>query len=140
MIRIAKMEDVQRINEMGNKLHNNFDKLFHIETEINNENSIVLVDEIENKVYAYLYAQLLVDNIDILSIYVDEHKRRSSIGTNLIKYLYNNYCYHVKSITLEVDVDNLAAIKLYEKSGFNVIYKRNNYYGNKDAFLMKKEW
>ena len=42
----------------------------------------------------------------------------------------------VSLITLEVNVNNKAAIALYEKFNFEVICKRIFYYGNEDAYLM----
>ena len=39
-------------------------------------------------------------------------------------------------ITLEVDVDNKAALALYQKFGFEVISIRKGYYNGQDAYLM----
>ena len=39
---------------------------------------------------------------------------------------------------LEVNENNVAAISLYEKNGFEVINKRNNYYGSDAALIMKR--
>ena len=59
------------------------------------------------------------------------------IGYKLVDYvchLFND----VDSIMLEVRDSNEAAIKLYEKCGFEEINRRKKYYGDEDAIIMKK--
>ena len=138
MIRKANITDVNRINVLGSNLHENFIKNFHIESEINSELAIVLVSEDANNINGYLYALDFGDNIDLLSIFVDENKRNKNIGLSLLKYLINNYCYqNKKTITLEVSSQNIAAYNLYRKLQFKIVNKRKNYYKNHDAYLMK---
>ena len=110
MIRIANINDLDTINILGNKLHNNFVNTFHMETEINNSDAIVLVCDLDGIVVGYLYALKTIDNIDLLSIIVDESYRRHKIASNLVNYLIDNYCYQDKTITLEVSSNNKEAI------------------------------
>ena len=138
MIRVASSKDVDEINTLWSILHENFASTFHIETEIDSELAIVLVSENPDYIDAYLYALDFGDNIDLLSIFVAEEKRNKQIGTKLLKYLINNYCYQDnKTITLEVSSANIPAYTLYKKLDFKVVGKRNKYYGNEDAYIMK---
>ena len=138
MIRKANITDVNRINVLGSNLHENFIKNFHIESEINSELAIVLVSEDANNINGYLYALDFGDNIDLLSIYVAEEKRNNHIGTKLLTYLINNYCYQDnKTITLEVSCANIPAYEMYKKLNFKVVGKRSKYYGTEDAYIMK---
>ncbi len=46
----------------------------------------------------------------------------------------------IKKIVLNVQVDNLAAINLYQKFGFEILEKIDNYYQSKeDSYLMEME-
>ena len=138
MIRVASSKDVDEINTLGSILHENFASTFHIETEIDSELAIVLVSENPDYIDAYLYALDFGDNIDLLSIFVAEEKRNKQVGPKLLKYLINNYCYQDnKTITLEVSSANIPAYTLYKKLNFKVVGKRNKYYGNEDAYIMK---
>lgn len=137
MIRQAKINDLIYINNLGSKLHKNFEKTYHMETEINNINSIVLVNEEEKKINAYLYAVKTIDNIDILSIYVEEKYRKKNLGSSLLEELINNNRYLKQSIMLEVSTNNTPAINLYKKMGFQIINIRKKYYENGDAYVMK---
>ena len=135
MIRRATIKDIPRINILGNQLHKNFEKLFHIETEIDNKDAIVLVAESDNNIVGYLYALILPDNIDLISIVVDKNMRCQHVGTKLLqelKSIASNL-----SITLEVASNNIPARNLYTNNNFKEIYVRKNYYEDSDAILMK---
>lgn len=138
MIRKAINGDIESINELGLELNNNFKKLFHIESEINNNFAIVLVSD-NDGIDGFLYALSFDDNIDLLGIVVNNEKRGQNIGSQLLEYLINNYCYHKCSITLEVSVENTPAIRLYKKLGFIEVNIRKKYYNGVDAILMKYE-
>lgn len=138
MIRVAKKEDIPYINTIGETFHNNFASLFHIETEIDSEFGIVLVNLKGNRINGYLYALDLGDNIDLLSIVVKEEDRRQNVGTELMEYLVDNYCYQDKTITLEVATNNLSAIRLYKKMGFVIVGTRKKYYNEIDAYTMRR--
>lgn len=138
MIRVANSQDIDEINKLGSILHENFVTSFHIETEVTSELAIVLVSENPNCLDGYLYALDFGDNIDLLSIFVSEERRNNAIGTKLLKYLINNYCYQSpKTVTLEVSCANIPAYTLYKKLDFKVVGKREKYYGNEDAYIMK---
>ena len=121
MIRVANIKDIPKINLIGNQLHQNFAKIYHLETELNSELAIVLVNEDKNVINGYLYAIDFIDNIDLMSIAVDKSYQGQKIGENLLKYLIDNYCYQNKTITLEVSTDNNIAINLYKKFNFKIV-------------------
>lgn len=135
LIRKAIKEDIPRLNELGSRLHQNFERDFHLETELNNPLAIILVSEANNNINGYLYALNLEDNADLISIYVDENTRYQHIGTDLLKVL-REIC-SAKTITLEVRVDNIGALALYQKCGFEIITIRKKYYHDCDGYLMK---
>lgn len=135
LIRKAIKKDIEQINNLGENLHQDFARIFHIETEIDSNIAIVLVSETNDKINGYLYALDFKDNIDLLSIFVDEEYRNNHIGTSLIKYLAENF--NNKTITLEVSENNIAALTLYYNLGFKIVNVRKKYYGDKDAYIMK---
>jgi ribosomal-protein-alanine N-acetyltransferase len=137
LIRKAIKEDIGEINKLGNLLHSNFDKLFHLESEINNPNAILLVCLDSQQIKGYLYALDFGDNIDLLSIIVSPLFRRKGMAYEMFKYLVDNYCYQDKTITLEVALNNKPAMEFYEKVGFKVVNVRKKYYKDSDAYIMK---
>lgn len=135
LIRKAIKEDILRLNELGSKLHQHFERDFHLETEVDNPLAVILVSEANNKINGYLYALNLEDNADLISIYVDGNTRFQHIGTDLLEKL-QEICLK-KTITLEVRTDNIGALSLYQKCGFTIISVRKKYYHDCDGYLMK---
>lgn len=101
-------------------------------------NYLIYIDNELNK--GFLAYDIIYDRIEIQYIYVNEEFRNQKIATKLIEYLYNiskeNKC---TNITLEVNVNNISAIKFYEKMGFSNVAIRKNYYLDEDGILMIKE-
>lgn len=79
---------------------------------------------------------LIYDRIELEYIWVHIEHRKKGIASKLMDMMIND---DVKNITLEVNVKNQDAIKLYEKYGFKIVSVREKYYGNDDAYLMIRE-
>ena len=79
----------------------------------------------------------------ILNLTVQPQLRRRGIGERLLKqFLQLAQRHNADVIMLEVRPSNTAAIRLYEKLGFNEMGVRRNYYpdknGREDALLLAK--
>lgn len=136
MIRYAQLKDVERINELGELLHNNFVKLFKVDEMLKDKLAKILVFVEDNKVVGFIIATCLYETVDILSIIVDPLYRRKKVATNLLDYLFSEIDDEVETITLEVSVNNVNAINLYKKFGFEIINTRKKYYNGIDGYLM----
>ena len=79
---------------------------------------------------------LIYDRIELEYIWVHIEHRKNGIASKLMDIMIDE---DVKNITLEVNVKNQGAIKLYEKYGFKIVSVREKYYGNDDAYLMIRE-
>ncbi len=76
----------------------------------------------------------------IIMISVLELQQRKKIGTALLKEFEKTAIKDkVKEIELEVRTQNKKAIKFYQKHGYKIIEKINDYYQNSEnAYIMKK--
>ena len=95
----------------------------------------ILVYLIEDKEVGFLDYSLMYEKIEINYIYVKPEYRNNKIAFKLITYMIDHNSY--SNITLEVNVNNLYAIKLYESLGFKIIGTRKSYYNGEDAYLME---
>ena len=138
MIREATLDDINAINMIGSQCNSNFKKLFHLETEVTNDFAIVLVFK-DTQIKGFLYALDFDDNIDLLYIIVDSAYQKQKIATKLMDYLIKNYQHNNKSITLEVAVNNDAALKLYNSFNFYEVNRRKEYYNGVDAIIMRRD-
>lgn len=89
-----------------------------------------------NKVTGYIYYSDIYERCEINKIEVVQEERGNGIGSKLMEELI---IIVDKNITLEVRIDNIIAIKMYEK--FNFIKKaiRNGYYNGIDGILMERD-
>ena len=77
-----------------------------------------------------------------MNIVVKKDFRNKKIGSLLLEHLISySKSINLKNITLEVNKNNLSAIKLYEKFAFDRLGIRKKYYNGKDdAIIMSKSF
>jgi len=106
-------------------------------------NSVGLVARENDKIVGFIIAMMYVDRNalsgHILTIDVSPAYRRKGIGQMLLQEIEKIFkAKGVKTSHLEVREDNVAAISLYEKLGYQKIGKLKNYYGNAHGIYLKK--
>ena len=88
----------------------------------------------ENKACVGLIVASLKDKTNsgyIAMLVVDKSQRRKGLGTKLVNLSINKMIkLSADYVMLETEIDNFAALKLYEKLGFIKDYKYRNYYLN----------
>ena len=89
---------------------------------------------------SFLVYRPAADEIEILTIGVHPDARRTLAATALLRIMENDAKKSgIRSIFLEVEKNNNAAISLYAKNEYNRIGARPRYYDKIDAITMKKE-
>lgn len=132
-IRNYNKDDYSYINKLGSLLHNDYK---YKEDEFLS----CLVCEENGKVIGFITYVIIYERAEIIDIIIDLDYRKKGYGFNLLKSAIAEIKKHdVENITLEVNSNNVSAIKLYEKHGFKVVAIRRKYYGDNDAYLMKKD-
>ena len=89
-----------------------------------------------DKVLGYLEIRNVDGVIDIMNLFVNEENRKQGIATALMNEMINEEDY--SRIMLEVNENNITAIRLYNKLGFKEISLRERYYGEDTAIIMEK--
>lgn len=87
-------------------------------------------------VLGYLEIRLVDGVVDIMNLFVSEDNRRKGIATSLMNEMINKEKFN--RIMLEVNENNIEAIRLYTKLGFKEISLRDRYYGEDTAIIMEK--
>lgn len=79
---------------------------------------------IEDEIIGYGHIEF-EDGKNWLGIFITDKYRGKGIGSIILEDLLNNSS---KDTHLTVDKENISAIKLYKKFGFNIESDENNYY------------
>lgn len=141
---ISKMtlDDLSSIRDI---LISDFDNFWNYEIlkeELECSNSFFVIAKNDaNEIVGFAGLKIIVDEADIMNIVVKKSFRHNGIGSflleHLISYAKNN---NLKTVTLEVNENNLSAIHLYDKFSFDKLGIRKNYYdGSSDAIIMSKK-
>ena len=89
-------------------------------------------------VFGFIEFHVVTDFADIHDIEIKNECRGKGYGSKLIsEFLDEMKKRGVTDVTLEVRVDNVAAIALYEKFGFERVSIRKGYYRGIDGLLMR---
>lgn len=107
--------------------------------ELENKNAFYACIKKDGRTVGYGGIWLSVGTADITNIAVLSERRREGFGSLILSELtrkaVENGCFE---INLEVNENNLGAVLLYEKCGFEKVGIRKKYYKNKDnAIIMQ---
>lgn len=132
LIKVDKLEQIQTLSR--NQSFLSIETIEH-DLQVNPFGCYLL--ELENdKIIAFLYYSDIYDRAEINQIEVELSHRNCGKATKLLQKMIELV---EKSITLEVKKDNIPAINLYKKSGFQEKAIRQGYYHGVDGILMEKE-
>lgn len=138
MIKEISLKDSKEFYTLGSLLNNNFNKLYNLETILEQDYSHIYGYYIDENLIAFLHIEKSYDEIDIINIVVKEEYQQKKIGTKLLDYLFKSYGDVIK-YNLEVRATNFKAINLYKKFGFIIANIRKGYYEGENGYLMIKE-
>jgi ribosomal-protein-alanine N-acetyltransferase len=95
--------------------------------------------EQEGNIIAFILLTKKRYNANIATIDIHPDYRRRGIANALIQFAEDQLkTIGIKSLTLQVEIDNEPALELYEKLCFKKIKTIPNYYVDADAYLMRK--
>ncbi len=110
---------------------------------INREHYYNWVLFLEQQLIGYCLTTAQVNEAQLLAIAIHPEYRGYGYGEQLLSYAMTKLAALANKVLLEVRTTNQAAIKLYEKMGFEKIGERKNYYrqgnGCRDALVYEKK-
>jgi ribosomal-protein-alanine N-acetyltransferase len=94
--------------------------------------------------FAFILFSVCGEEAEILTLGVAPDVRKAGLATELLLYTFDQLKQKgVHAVFLDVSVENVAAIGLYNKMGFEQIALRKGYYTEKnhkvDALILKKQ-
>lgn len=136
--------------------HEDLDDIMSIETKIYNfpwtrqifidclrVGYLCQVVEVNSEIVGYCIMSIGASEAHVLNLCISENNRRIGLGQKLLTHMLVMAKHrNVGTVFLEVRPSNKAALKLYDKLGFNQIGTRDDYYpakiGREDAIILAK--
>ena len=120
-----------------NELNNSFIKKEEVLNDLeNNPFGKYLIYKEKEEVIAYIYYSDIYERAEINQIEVNFIHRNCGKGSKILEEFIKAVD---KDITLEVNKENIPAIKLYKKYGFIEKAIRKGYYNGTDGILMERK-
>lgn len=140
MIRELNTSDIEIIEKVEKAFPTFFSKSKILDDFNQNAFTKYFIYEEKSNIIGVVNYYDLYERFELSYIEVVPQYRNKKIGSllieNLIKIAEEK---KVKNITLEVNINNLYAIKLYNKYGFEVVAIRKGYYDGVDGYLMERK-
>ena len=93
-----------------------------------NDSKYIVIKQNE-EIYGFAGFRTIFEEMEIMNIVTKVDKRNQGFASNMLSYILRYAHNHeMEKINLEVNENNLPAIKLYKTYGFQVVGKRNKYY------------
>jgi ribosomal-protein-alanine N-acetyltransferase len=86
------------------------------------------------KVVGFAMLRILGDDVELMTIAVDKRFQGKGVGEALLRACFEDLMMTpARRMVLEVAADNPAAIRLYQKLGFQKLSERKGYYARPDG-------
>ncbi len=141
-IRPMELDDLEAVMEIENSMFRQPWSETGFFSFLLRSDVLFLVAEEQEQIIGFCGAQIAVDESDVLQVAVCKERQHQGIGNLLMDQLKTSLTEAgVIRIFLEVRAGNQAAIRLYEKQGFEQIGIRKNYYEEfqEDGLVMRWE-
>ena len=138
MIRIANLEDLTAIDSIGTLIKDNFSKQNHTRERINLDYVKIFVYEDQSIIKGFIEIECHYETTDLINIAVLKKYQNQGIASSLLNYVIENI--NQQNIILEVNENNIKAIKFYQRNNFKEINRRNKYHDTLyDAIVVMKQ-
>ena len=143
-IRIATIEDISTLRELANETSSGPKWTSgHYQVALQDSTChLALIAGMKNESRGFLVASGAGKDWELLNIVVRTDSRRKGTAMQLIQELVRQLqSRQAATLHLEVREENIAAITLYERSGFQLVGRRKKYYSSpeEDALLFRRD-
>ncbi len=140
-IRIMRHKDLDQVHAIETRCFSTPWQLSSFKYEIDNIDAILRVAFFQEDIVGYICIRTILDVTHVMDIAIKHEVRRMGIASMLLKAALQELRIKkpdTKNLTLEVRESNIAAIRFYEKFGFDEVGRRRDYYKKptEDAIIM----
>lgn len=129
--RLARIEEAHSLAKLDKHSNlTNWDVNEYISSFNNTKHSIYVLEQDSGSIVATIVISIIFDEAEILQFWVKHECKKQGYGKILLEFILNKLkaMQKLHNVFLEVREDNTPAINLYQKLGFKIVGRRNNYY------------
>ena len=119
MINRININDLDRFNELGCLINNNFINVYLLNDLLKSEIDYIFGYYEKDLLIGFIHVSKLYENLDIVNIVVDIDYRNKGIANKMVNFVLK-YFKDVEKVMLEVNENNVSAISLYKKNNFEI--------------------
>jgi ribosomal-protein-alanine N-acetyltransferase len=136
-----RFEDLDAVYSIEHGVFPNPWPRYFFEKDLTSVNTIAFVAVDNERVIGYTLGSCIAHELHITNIAVVQEYQRRGVGLSLLKRLESVALERECTFAyLEVRTSNTAAIDMYKKYGYDILYTRKRYYiDGDDAYVMHKE-
>ena len=110
-----------------------------LRAELENVLTVLVFERVDGRIAAFAFGRVVTDEAELFQIGTLPEYRGRGLAKALLERLHGKMRERGAAVCfLEVRSRNAAAISLYERSGYERVSVRKNYYPDDDAVVMKK--
>lgn len=133
------MEDFEELYALETACFGNSWTREMLRAELENPLTSLVFMRVEGKIAAFAFGRVVVDEAELFQIGTLPEYRGRGLAKKLLERFHEETRKKGAAVCfLEVRSRNDAAVALYEKSGYERISVRRNYYPDDDAVVMRK--
>lgn len=130
------LDDLYVIKDVLEKDFDEFWNFNILKKELQNDSSFYLCFKIDSQIIGFAGISIILDTAELNNIVIKKDKRGNGYSSILLKELLQfAKSKNCKTFNLEVANNNIIAINLYKKFGFEQVGMRPKYYNGTDALL-----
>lgn len=131
LLAIGDLEKICGLNQWGVK---------NFQAALNGKQDLIFVAKADDKTNGFIFARLIIPEVEIFNIAVAPEIRKQGIGSRLIEKVLKLTAEKGCEICwLEVRESNRNALGFYQNLGFSIVGRRRKYYRSpeEDALLLE---
>jgi ribosomal-protein-alanine N-acetyltransferase len=137
VVEAARPHDAQKLSQLhGASFHRGWSEV-EFDQLLAERNTLTHRLRSGSEIIGFIISRLAADEAEILSVAIDRAWRGRGLSRQLLQLHLGHLAGHgIRTVFLEVEENNLPAVKLYQRSGFQTVGRREQYYREPSGQLL----
>jgi len=137
VVEAARARDARKLSQLHGAAFNRGWSESEFEQLLVERNTLTHRLRAGSEIVGFIISRLAADEAEILSVAIDDAWRGRGLSRNLLQIHLGHLAGRgIRTVFLEVEENNLPAVRLYQRYGFQVVARREQYYREPSGQLL----